>query len=60
VGESEAVVCFKNVLKTNAEDKTASLYLERAAQFVVQGVPEEWEGVEAVDWHSLFPGHSNS
>jgi two-component system sensor histidine kinase ChiS len=46
---TEASVCFKNVLKTNAEDKTARLYLERSAQFMVQGVPEEWEGVEAVE-----------
>jgi len=46
---AEAVVCFKNVLKANAGDKTASLYLERSAQYVVRGVPEEWEGVEAME-----------
>lgn len=45
---TEASVCFKNVLKTNAKDKTAKLYLERSAQFMVQGVPEDWEGVEAM------------
>ena len=45
---AEASVCFKNVLKTNAADKTAKLYLERSAQFMVQGVPQDWEGVEAM------------
>ncbi len=46
---AEASVCFKNVLKANAGDKTARLYLERSAQFMVQGVAEGWEGVEAVE-----------
>ena len=46
---AEAAPRFKNVLKTNSDDKTAKLYLERSAQFMVQGVPEEWEGVEAVE-----------
>jgi len=46
---AEASVCFKNVLKANPDDKTAQLYLERSAQFMVQSVPEDWEGVEAVD-----------
>jgi hypothetical protein len=30
-------------------DKTARLYLERSAQFMVQGVTEDWEDVEAVE-----------
>jgi two-component system sensor histidine kinase ChiS len=46
---AQAVVCFKNVLKSNAEDKTADLYLRRSARFVVEGVPEGWEGVEAME-----------
>ena len=46
---AEASVCFKNVLKANAGDKTTRLYLERSAQFMVQGVAEGWEGVEAVE-----------
>jgi two-component system sensor histidine kinase ChiS len=44
-----ASVCFKKVMDANAEDKTANLYLRRSAQFMIQGVPENWEGVEAVD-----------
>jgi two-component system sensor histidine kinase ChiS len=44
-----AVVCFKNVLKINANDKTAELYLRRSAKFVVDGVAENWEGVETME-----------
>jgi len=46
---TNASVFFKNVLDVNAKDKTARLYLERSAQFMVRGVPEGWEGVEAVE-----------
>jgi len=46
---TNASVFFKNVLDVNAKDKTARLYLERSAQFMVQGVPEGWEGVEAME-----------
>jgi two-component system sensor histidine kinase ChiS len=46
---AQAVVCFKNVLNVHAEDKTAEIYLRRAARFVVEGVPEDWEGVEAME-----------
>jgi two-component system sensor histidine kinase ChiS len=44
---TNASVCFKKVLDANPNDKTARLYLERSAQFMVQGVPDNWEGVEA-------------
>ena len=46
---TNASVFFKKVLDVNAGDKTARLYLERSAQFMVRGVPEEWEGVEAME-----------
>jgi two-component system sensor histidine kinase ChiS len=46
---TNAAVFFKKVLDVHAGDKTARLYLERSAQFMVQGVPEDWEGVEAVE-----------
>jgi hypothetical protein len=46
---TQASVCFDKVLKVNPADKTARLYLERSAQFMVQGVAETWEGVEAVE-----------
>ncbi len=46
---AEAANCFKHVLHTNPDDKTAKLYLERAAQFMVQDVPEDWDGVETLE-----------
>jgi len=46
---TEASVCFNKVLKVNPADKTARLYLERSAQFMVKGVAEDWEGVEAME-----------
>ncbi len=46
---TRASVYFKKVLKTNPLDKTAQLYLERSAQFMVEGVPDNWEGVEMMD-----------
>jgi class 3 adenylate cyclase len=46
---ADASVCFNTVVKTNPDDKTAKLYLERSAQFMVQGVPEAWQGVEAME-----------
>jgi hypothetical protein len=46
---AQAVVCFKNVLNVHSADKTAEIYLRRSARFVVEGVPEDWEGVEAME-----------
>lgn len=46
---AEASVSFNKVLKVHPEDKTAKLYLERCAQFMVQGVPAGWEGVEIME-----------
>ena len=45
----EAAGCFKHVLNINPEDKTARLYLERSAQFMVHGVPDGWLGVEVLE-----------
>ena len=47
---AEAAVFFKNVLRENSSDKAARLYLERSAQFMVQGVPDEWQGIEAIEY----------
>ncbi len=43
-----AVKCFERVLAVNDSDTTAKLFLTRAAQFMAQGVPEGWDGVEAM------------
>ena len=43
-----AVVLFKQVLKRNPDDKAANLYLKNSANFVVNDVPDDWEGVEVM------------
>ena len=45
----EAAGCFKHVLTRHPDDHAAKLYLERAAQFMVQDVPEDWQGVETME-----------
>lgn len=45
---SESSVKFHRVLEQNPDDKAALLYLERAARFLVQGVPGDWTGIEIV------------
>ena len=43
---AEAAVSLKKVLIENPEDKTAKRYLQNAAKFLVEGVEENWNGVE--------------
>ncbi|GIX06875.1 MAG: hypothetical protein KatS3mg115_1278 [Candidatus Poribacteria bacterium] len=43
---AEASVAFHSVLRMNPSDLAARLYLERAATYLVHGVPEGWNGVE--------------
>jgi two-component system sensor histidine kinase ChiS len=45
----EAAVLFQKVLKVNFRDKTARLFLERAAELMVQNIPNTWQGVEAIE-----------
>jgi two-component system sensor histidine kinase ChiS len=45
---SEASVQFNRVLQINPEDRAARSYLERSAQYMVSGVPEDWMGVETL------------
>lgn len=46
---TNASVHFKKVLDVNPQDKTAQFYLERSARYMVQGVGDNWEGVETLD-----------
>jgi signal transduction histidine kinase/class 3 adenylate cyclase/CheY-like chemotaxis protein/sugar phosphate isomerase/epimerase len=46
---SKAVSDFEQCLSIYPDDETSKRYLRRSAQFVVSGVPEDWEGVEAVE-----------
>ncbi len=43
---SEASVKFNSVLQEHQADKAARIYLERSARYMVEGVPEDWTGVE--------------
>ena len=43
---SEASVKFNQVLEKNPEDRAARIYLKRSANYMVNGVPDDWTGVE--------------
>ncbi len=45
----EASVYFNNVLKRNPKDEAARLYLQRAAHYMIHGVPEGWSGTEVMN-----------
>ena len=42
----EASVHFNRVLQHNPKDEAARLYLQRAAHYMVNGVPEDWAGTQ--------------
>jgi len=43
---AEASVKFNQVLGKHPEDRAARIYLKRSANYMVNGVPEDWTGVE--------------
>ncbi len=45
---SEASVKFNQVLEKFPEDRAARIYLKRSANYMVNGVPEDWTGVEVL------------
>ena len=47
---TEASVKFNQVLEQDSDDKASQLYLERAANFMVNGVPDDWVGVAVQNW----------
>jgi two-component system sensor histidine kinase ChiS len=46
---SEASVKFNQVLEKHPEDRAARIYLKRSANYMVNGVPEDWTGVEVLE-----------
>jgi two-component system, sensor histidine kinase ChiS len=46
---SQASVSFDNVLGQDPEDKAARIYLKRCAHNMVNGVPEDWTGIETLN-----------
>jgi two-component system sensor histidine kinase ChiS len=45
---SESSVQFNQVLQKNPEDKAARIYLKRSADYMINGVPDDWTGVESL------------
>jgi CheY-like chemotaxis protein len=45
---SEASVHFNHVLERNPADLAARIYLKRCADYMVNGVPSDWTGVETL------------
>jgi two-component system sensor histidine kinase ChiS len=45
---SEASVQFNQVLQKNPEDMAARIYLKRCAKYMVNGVSDDWSGVETL------------
>lgn len=45
---TEASVRFSSVLEHNPSDKAARIYLERAAYYMVHGVPPDWVGIKTL------------
>ena len=45
---SQASVMFDQVLGKHPEDRAARIYLKRSANYMVNGVPDDWTGVEVL------------
>jgi CheY-like chemotaxis protein len=46
---AEALKCFTDVLTVLPEDLTTKHYLERSSKFLLEGVPEDWQGIRIMD-----------
>lgn len=46
---AQAARCFKKLLHANPYDTTAKQYLNRSTQFMTQGVPDGWKGIETMN-----------
>ena len=44
-----ASVKFQEVLDSYPDDKTAMIFLQHSAKYMVEGVPADWDGVDIVD-----------
>jgi hypothetical protein len=43
---AEAALSLRQLLDVNPDDKSAKRYLQNAARFMVEGVGNDWDGVE--------------
>jgi len=47
----EAHEVFEKVSKINPHDQTAELYISRCKNFIRHGVPEDWDGIQSINWN---------
>jgi signal transduction histidine kinase/class 3 adenylate cyclase/ligand-binding sensor domain-containing protein len=45
----KASVAFQEMLQINPSDKTAQLFRDKAARFIHEGAPNDWDGVERME-----------
>ncbi len=48
---SEALKVFEEVHAINNHDRTAGLYIKRCRNFITNGVPADWDGIETISWN---------
>jgi two-component system sensor histidine kinase ChiS len=44
----QAINIFDNILKDNPDDQPARLFLNKSSRYLVEGVPDDWTGIEAM------------
>jgi len=47
----EALKSFKEVSSINHHDSTSNLYISRCKRFIKSGVPDDWDGIERINWN---------
>jgi class 3 adenylate cyclase len=47
----EALKAFTEVYSINHHDVTANLYISRCKRFLTHGIPDDWDGIERIDWN---------
>ncbi len=47
----DALEVFKEVYEINEFDKTTSLYIERCNNFIKNGIPADWDGIQTMSWN---------
>jgi len=46
---ADATAIFNKILKSSQEDRVADYFRNRAARFTIEGVPDDWDGVERLE-----------
>jgi two-component system sensor histidine kinase ChiS len=45
---SQAINCFQQILQSHTDDKVVQVYLKRCEHFQKCGIPDNWDGIEAL------------